>query len=69
MYKPNLIIENSILKVYNEDLIKNVQKTYVTSPITASDSTLTVQSITGAALNGYVMIRKPGSEKTEIVQR
>jgi len=68
MLTPNLQIENSRIKVQNIDVIKDCQKTYITSPITAGDTTLTVQSIVGASVGGYILVGKIGSETSEIIQ-
>ena len=68
MNTPNVLLEDSQIKVSNIDIVKNCQKTYITSPITAGVSTLIVQNIVGAEVNGYILIGKIGSEKSEIVQ-
>ena len=66
--KPNLIIENSIIKVRNQELIDDSRMTYLYSAATAASGTLTVDNISGAALSGYMILGEVNSEKTEIVQ-
>lgn len=67
-YKPNVDIENSRIRVFNIGLLEDVEKTFVTSSITAADATLTVQNIAGGAVNGYLLVGELGQEKTELLQ-
>lgn len=68
MIKLNLKLANSLFKVDNNDVIKDVKSTYLTSKADATNITLTVQNIAGAATSGYVIMGKIGSENTELVQ-
>jgi len=68
MYKPNLIIENSRLKVRNLEVIRDEPYTYLSSPASATDTTLTVQNIDDFSVNDWVIIGKIGDEETELKQ-
>lgn len=66
--KPNLILENSVLKVRNNLVTLDEQRTYVTTAVSAGATTLTVQNITGFSTSDYLILGHIGEEKTEIVQ-
>lgn len=67
-YKPNLILANDRFKVRGELAIIDEQRTYLTAAAAAAATTLTVENITGAAVNGYVVLGQFGEEETELVQ-
>lgn len=67
-YKPNLVLEQNVLKVRNADAIKIEQSTRLTSSASSGASTLTVQNIAGFGVDDYIVIGRIGDEKSELVK-
>lgn len=67
-FKPGLVLENSILKVRNDEVTKNEVKTYLATASASGASTLTVQNITGFGVNDYILLGKFGSDEAEIIK-
>jgi len=56
-----------IIRVNHPDIAGN-QTTYISSAASATDTTLTVQNITGFSVGEYIVVGKLGEEKTELVR-
>ncbi|MCK9578701.1 Ig-like domain-containing protein [bacterium] len=52
----------------NLELIKDKKLTFLTSDVSAGDSTLPVESIIGFAVNLILFIGEPGDEKSEVIK-
>lgn len=66
--KPNLIIEESVLKVRTSLAIYNEERTFLTADSNSGSSTLTVENINGFGVSDYLIIGQVGNEETELVQ-
>ena len=66
MLKPNLILDKSLLKVRNLELLKDAPTTYLSSPVSATGTELTVMNINSALVDGYIIIGQIGSEDCEL---
>ena len=66
--KPTATISGNKLQINNIGLNENVNSTFLTTDIASASGTLTVQSISGFAVNQILLIGEIGSEKTEIIK-